>query len=76
MKLIHFDGTPTMRDALASIDALRKDVESGQVVCFIAVGVGSDDACVGYTGSSKPVSRLRLTGAMSNLLHQFNAGSF
>lgn len=74
MKLVEFNTNPSLQDALSALDELRKDIESGKIVAFAAAGVGQDDATFWYCGSSRPVSRLRLTGAMSNALYHFNVG--
>jgi hypothetical protein len=74
MKLVEFNANPSLEDALAAVDGLRKDVESGKVIAFAVAGVGPDDATLWYCGSARPVSRLRLIGAMTNALYHFNAG--
>lgn len=74
MKVVDFNANPSLEDALSALDGLRKDLESGRIVAFATAGVGQDDACFWYCGSSRPVSRLRLIGAMSNALYHFNHG--
>lgn len=74
MKLVEFNVNPSLEDALSALDELRKDIESGKVIAFAAACVGPDDATLWYCGSSRLVSRLRLTGAMSKALYHFNMG--
>lgn len=76
MKIAQFNNNPTLEDALAAVDGLRKDIESGKIISFVAVGVSSDDATIGYCGSSRPVSKLRVTGALFNTLRAFDGGEF
>lgn len=73
-KLATYNVTPTMADALQAVDELRADIASGKVRGFFAVGVGADDGLKGYLGSSSPVSRLRITGAIAQALYDFSAG--
>jgi hypothetical protein len=74
MKLVEFNANPSLEEALSALDGLRKDVESGKVVAFAVAAVSPEDATLWYCGSARPVSRLRLIGAMSNALHHFNMG--
>lgn len=74
MKIINLCQTPTMQDALDTIDQLRKEVESGKLVSFFAAGVGDDDSSYAFIGSSRAVSRLRMIGAMTIALHMFLVG--
>ena len=76
MRVAEFNKNPTLEDALAAVDGLRKDIESGKVISFVAVGVGPDDSTTGYCGSSRPVSKLRVTGALFNTLRAFDNGEF
>lgn len=70
---------PAQRDATAMLevlDALRERVLSGQVVAFAVTAIDANDTCYGYAGSDKAasVSRLRMQGAISQLLHDYLAG--
>lgn len=74
MKVVTLNQNPTMQDALNTVDILRREIAEGKVVAFFVAGLSDDDACIAYIGSSKPVSRLRVTGAMATALHCFNEG--
>lgn len=56
------------------LDQVRIDIMVGKIDSFFLAGVASDDCVYAYVGSSKPVSRLRMEGAMSNALHMFQHG--
>lgn len=71
MKLLTLNSQPTLPDALGIIDTLRNDLESGKLVAFYAVGISRDDQTYGYCGTSRYFSRLRMEGALSNALHNF-----
>ena len=74
MKLVTLNANPTMQEALEAVELLRKDVESGKVGAFFAIGVTAEDGVMGYTGSSRPHSRLRMQGAISQGLHDWLSG--
>lgn len=61
---------------LAVIDDMRARVAAGQFVAFSAVAIDAGDACYGFAGAdrSEHVSRLRMQGAISQLLHDYIAG--
>jgi len=58
-------------EALAVIDDLRAKVESGQVIAFAAVGIEPGDETMTWQATTRPVTRLRVMGAMTHLLHSF-----
>lgn len=77
MKIVSFNRHPSLQDAIDAIDVidrLRTDVIEGRVIAFLVAGLNDDDATIAYSSATKPVSRLRMTGAMSNTLHAFNQG--
>ena len=76
MKLITLNANPTMKDALEAVDKLRAAIVSGEVGAFVAVGITPADGVLGYCGSSRPVSRLRMQGAIAQLNHDWIAGKF
>lgn len=75
MNVVKLNPTPTMDEALAVIDALRRNVEEGQVVAFFVAGVSPTDETIVYASAVKPVSRLRLQGAMGQALHDMHFGT-
>lgn len=74
MNLITLNRAPTKEEALEIVDQLRADIESGEVVAIFAVGVQDDDATNIYLGTCKPISRLRITGSVTEALHSFMHG--
>ena len=50
-------------------------LEKGEIVAFAAVGIEADDCTRMWLGSSRPVTRLRLMGAMYNLLNHYTNDS-
>lgn len=69
MKAVELNQTPTREHALQAVDGLRGKIERGEIVAFVAVGIMNDDTIEGFVGSSRPVSRLRLHGAIAALGH-------
>lgn len=61
-------------DALDVLDKLRKDLESGKIVAFAAVGIAPDDETFAYVSATKSVSRLRMIGATAHLHACYQAG--
>jgi hypothetical protein len=71
MKLLNIPPQLKLDDALEVIEILKQDISSGKVIGFFAVGIDSEDSSYGYAGTTKRVSRLRLIGAMTSALTQF-----
>lgn len=61
------------KQALEILDELRAKVESGEVIAFAAVGIEPDDVTSSWTATTRPVSRLRMIGAIGSLFHCFQA---
>lgn len=61
-------------DALEVIDALRQHVIEGRVIAFAIAAVESDDTATAYASATQSVSRLRLQGAIAQLLHNYLSG--
>lgn len=74
MKLIKFETTDN-RDALEVLDTLRAAVESGEVIAFACVGIEPDDCTRMWSSATKKVTRLRMMGAIHNLLHYYTMGA-
>jgi hypothetical protein len=55
---------PSKDEALEVVESLRRDVESGKIVAFHAVGIAADDMLYRYQGMSRPVTYLRIVGAL------------
>lgn len=54
--------------ALAIIDQLRAEIESGRYVGFIGVTIADNDETAAWCATLKPITRLRMQGAVSSLL--------
>jgi hypothetical protein len=74
LNVVSFNHRPSLQDALDVIDRLRADVQDGKIVAFFVAALDDSDASIAYCSSTKPVSRLRMSGAMVNALHAFNQG--
>lgn len=74
MNVIALNRLPTLEDALGVIDQLRADTEEGKLVAFFAVGIADDDSTNVYVGTTRPISRLRVQGALTFALHSFQHG--
>jgi hypothetical protein len=60
------------RDALATLESLRMSIESGETVCFVAVGIDRQDGTQVWMGNSPPrKSALQVQGAISQLFLTF-----
>jgi hypothetical protein len=57
--------------ALEIVESLRKAIEEGEIIGFSAVGIEPDDCTRMWSATTKPVSRLRMMGAMYHLLASF-----
>jgi len=66
--------TDSKEEALNVIDGLRQAVEAGEIVAFATVGIEPDDCTRMWSSTVKPVTRLRMMGAMYNLLAHFQTG--
>lgn len=64
--------TISTEEALAVIDDLRAKVASGQVIAFSGVGIEPGDETVCWQATVRPVTRLRMMGAIWSLLHNFS----
>lgn len=64
----------TKEEAIQVIDGLRQAVEAGEIIAFAAVGIEPDDCTRMWSSSVKPVTRLRMMGAMYNLLAHYQTG--
>lgn len=62
------------KDMLDVLEQLRAQVVSGRTVAFAAVTIEPDDTCCAWFGSAAGVSRLRMQGGISQLLHNFLSG--
>lgn len=61
-------------NALGVLDDLREAVIAGRVVAFAAVGIEPDDTTRMWSSCTADVSRLRVMGAMSHMLHMYSHG--
>lgn len=58
-------------NALDVLDDLRAKIISGQVIAFCAVGVEPDDTTSEWCATTRPVTRLRMMGAIQSLALNF-----
>lgn len=63
-------------DMLEVLELMKRAIEEGEIVSFIAVGIAPNDETLMWIGSQKRVTRLRMMGAISNLQHQFASEEF
>lgn len=75
VQLAHIDKNPTREQAIEAAKSLVAALESGEIVAFGAVGIEADDATKMWSGSSRPVTRLRMMGAIYNLLNHYTNDS-
>lgn len=68
---IPLNNAPTKQDALDVVESLKQAIESGQLVAFAAVGIEENDNTSIWCFSTRPVSRLRMLGAMHHMLHSY-----
>lgn len=74
MKIVKWNSTPTLNDALETIDQLRQQVVDGKITAFFIAGLDDEDCTYAFVGSVKPVSRLRLQGSMSQAVYAMQSG--
>lgn len=65
---------PDTKNALEVLDQLREQLISGQVIAFVAVGIEPDDTTTAWASCTQPVTRLRMMGAITSLLHSYVDG--
>ena len=73
MKVIAI-GRPDVSEALATAESLRKDIESGKIKAFAAVGIQPDHETRIWCASAIKTTRLEMIGAMHHLLHCYECG--
>ena len=61
-------------EALAIIDKLRAQIESGEAIGFIAASISRADGIFGWAGTTEPISRLRMMGALAHLTQSYHEG--
>lgn len=52
-----------------ALDALRKRIDSGEIVAFVAAAINTEDGVYAYCGADKAahVTRLRMQGALAQI---------
>jgi hypothetical protein len=55
--------------ALEVLDVLREQIVSGQVIAFVAVAIEPDDVTTRFQATTRPVTKLRMLGAVASLNH-------
>jgi tellurite resistance protein len=68
MNVVTISRAKQIAESLEVLDSLRKQVESGEVVMFIAVGVTPADGTLQWRGTDGSKSRLQMLGAVVDLL--------
>lgn len=74
MNIVSIDSQPTLADSMEVIRQLTEDVENGKIIAFVVSALSDDDTVYVYEGASKPVSQLRMQGAMLTALHMYVDG--
>lgn len=59
---------PSMESAAETLRVLENHVLDGLIIAFAIVGIGPDDNTKFYTDSVRPVSNLRMIGALHHAL--------
>lgn len=59
-----------------ALDALRKRIDSGEIVAFVAAAINTEDGVYAYCGADKAahVTRLRMQGALAKIQHAYLNG--
>jgi hypothetical protein len=57
------------KSALEVLDVLREQVLSGQVIAFVAAAIEPDDTTTRFQATTRPVTKLRMLGAVASLNH-------
>lgn len=55
--------------ALEVLAKLREEIEAGRVVAFCAVAIEPGDETTRWQASTRPVTKLRMLGAVASLAH-------
>lgn len=63
----------SVAEALGVIDQLRADIVAGRAVGFAGVTISPDDEVCGWSTTTQRISRLRMMGAVSQLLASMHA---
>lgn len=71
LRVIRSEGD--VQEALATLDSLRESIVKGEVIAFHAVGIEPDDATRAWFATTRPVSSLRMLGALYVALACFEA---
>ena len=74
MKIIEINKQPSLKEAAEVLCQFENDLIDDKIAGFFIAAIGPDDSVYAYIGTTKPVSRLRLGGAMQHALHIFNHG--
>lgn len=61
-------------EALATIDKMRAQIESGECVGFIGATVTRGDSVYAWTATTEPISCLRMMGVLAHLVACYHSG--
>jgi len=76
MNVIHFEpkpdrNKPDISGTLRLLDDLRIQIESGAIIALVVTAIEPNDITQCYVSASVPISRLRVTGAVSATAFHF-----
>lgn len=75
MNVVDLKSGVNAAEAISVLDDLRKEIESGEVVAFCAVGVKRDDGTAMWVANvAKAKSNLQMMGALTNLMLHYWQG--
>ena len=74
MRIIDFKPKNTLADAADVIAKFEADLLDGKIAGFFIAAIGPEDDVYAYVSTTRPVSRLRIAGAMQHALHMFTHG--
>jgi hypothetical protein len=74
MKIVEFKPANTFAEAAEVLHKFETDLMDGKVAGFFIAALSADDEVTAYVSTTRPVTRLRMAGAMQHALHMFNHG--
>jgi hypothetical protein len=65
---------PSTDDMLEVLESLKEQIVAGEIIAYAIVGIEPDDCTRMWSAAIPKVTRLRMMGAIYNLLHSYTAG--